>query len=376
MTPQPAQGGHGRQQIAETQRPQRVDDVGRSSGPRRLRRRGDHHLADLAARPAGDSANTTVSATSSGRLSLASGRRLVLLGAAVEERRVHARRGSAASPRRRPASSAASARVKPTTPNFDAQYAVASPTRLDAQRRGDGDDAARRGAQARQGGAHHGGGAEQVDHDDLLPLVGGDVVQRAAGVDAGGGDDGVEAAGPLGSVADRRLGGVGVGEVDDARTASAPRRSAAPVEDDGRAAGARDGRDDGGAEPGGAAGDEDVPRWTSWMSPAVRRRFGRSTARRCDQAAGRAAGEVGHDDDLAAPARASSAVSGRSVGGVVAALDPDVGAQAVAAPRRACPRRTRRRRRRSRAPRAPDPVGRGDERPVRALEPRGRTRRS
>jgi hypothetical protein len=40
----------------------------------------------------------------------------------------------------------------------------------------------------RQRGPHHSGGAQQVDRDDSLPLVGGYLTERAAGVDPGGGE--------------------------------------------------------------------------------------------------------------------------------------------------------------------------------------------
>ena len=115
----------------------------------------------------------------------------------------------------RPWVSAASARVKPTTPNLEAQYAVAS---LSARRPSvDATVTTRPRRSSRSGIAARttADRAEQVDHDDPVPVLAGHVVEAAAGVGAGAGDDGVEAAHPLRHRADRGLGGAGVGEVDE-----------------------------------------------------------------------------------------------------------------------------------------------------------------
>ena len=75
----------------------------------------------------------------------------------------------------RPPISVASARVKPTTPNLLAQYAVASRQRAQSQRGGDGDDAPAGALEVRQRGADHRRGAEQVDQHDAIPGLAVDV---------------------------------------------------------------------------------------------------------------------------------------------------------------------------------------------------------
>ena len=75
------------------------------------------------------SAKTTAAATSAGALDYRVRRRFVLLSPIVEEVGVHAARNQQCDADLTPVS-AASARVKPTTPNFEAQYAVASLTAL------------------------------------------------------------------------------------------------------------------------------------------------------------------------------------------------------------------------------------------------------
>ena len=156
-----------------------------------------------------------------------------------------------------PASSVASARVIPTTPNFDAQYAVAS-------------GSARRPSveatvtilpaallERGQRGPDDGGGAEQVDGDDLLPLGGGHVAQRAAAVRARGGHHRVDAAGAVDQRADRVFGGRGVGEVDDGGERALGRvLDGHAVDEQGAAAGGGHRGGDGAAEAGRSAGDE------------------------------------------------------------------------------------------------------------------------
>src|SRR5690606_29568347 len=91
---------------------------------------------------------------------------------------------------------------------------------------------------------------------DPLPVLGGDLLQRPARVDAGGGDDGVEAAGGAGEPVHGALGAPAVGQVGLHALEVVLRR--VPVEDEGAPAVVGDPAGDGGAEPGGAAGDEDV----------------------------------------------------------------------------------------------------------------------
>jgi hypothetical protein len=65
-----------------------------------------------------------------------------------------------------------------------------------------------------QGGAHDGGRADQVDRDDAVPRLRGDVEDVAAGVGARRGDDRVEAAVLLHDRAHRRLRLARVREID------------------------------------------------------------------------------------------------------------------------------------------------------------------
>ena len=137
----------------------------RPHGPRRLRRGGDRPARGPRT-PGGrvEREQRPPRPRSAGSLSTRVRAGLVPLVAVVEEPRPHPARDAAASRRPRPPSSAASARVKPTTPNLLAQYAVASPTapagRASRRR-------SRRGPAVRsrcgQRGADDGRGAEQVD---------------------------------------------------------------------------------------------------------------------------------------------------------------------------------------------------------------------
>ena len=146
--------------------------------------------------------------------------------------------------------------MKPTTPNLLAVYAVASPkTRCPSVE----ETVTTRGfslrAQVRHRRADGGRGAEQVDHDDAVPVGAVELLERRREVHAGGGDDGVEgAAGAVDEPRDGGLGGAGVGEVDDLVRDAVDGHA---VEGEGTAAGLADGGDGGGAEAAGGTGHED-----------------------------------------------------------------------------------------------------------------------
>ena len=92
----------------------------------------------------------------------------------------------------RPFSSAANARVKPTTPNFDAEYAVASLTAV-GKRRGDRDNPPRARFERRErGGAHDRSRAEQVDMDDAVPRLAASSAEGPGHIDAGAAHHGIE----------------------------------------------------------------------------------------------------------------------------------------------------------------------------------------
>jgi hypothetical protein len=111
-----------------------------------------------------------------------------------------------------------------------------------------------RALQVGQRGADDGRGADQVHCDDAVPVGAVDVPDVAAGVDARGGHDGVEAAVLLGDLAHGRLGAARVGEVLCAEREAV--RRPAHVEHDRRAALGLHGGGDGRAEARRAAGDD------------------------------------------------------------------------------------------------------------------------
>ena len=200
------------------------------------------------------SANSTLWATSSGRLSLASGPGLYCSSRSSKNAVCMPPGMSSVTPTS-PLSSLCSARVKPTTPNLLAQYAVASGKTRWPRVQATVTTLPPRGLEVGQRGAHHGRGAEQVDHDDLVPVVTVDVDEGAALVGAGGGEDGVEAAArAVDEALDGRLGSAGVGEVDD--LVRDPVDGDA-VEDEHAAAGVAHGGGGGGAEAAGGPGHED-----------------------------------------------------------------------------------------------------------------------
>ena len=139
----------------------------------------------------------------------------------------------------------------------------------------------RRCSSCGQGGAHDGGGAEQVDRDDAVPLGGVDVDEAPAAVDAGGGDDGVEAADLVARPRHGGLGGAGVGEVD--LDEGVPGVGGLEVEDDGGAACGDDGLGDGGAEAGRAAGDQDGARAGHGVPPVGTGSGSRRASSRVDE---------------------------------------------------------------------------------------------
>ena len=181
------------------------------------------------------------------------GRRLERLGAAVEEARAHA-----AGDEQRDAHAVAQLGGERAREADDAELARAvgggRGQRAQAERGGDGDDAAAGALERRQRGAHDGGRAEQVDHHDAVPGVGVDVEDVAARVGAGGGDHAVEAAVLLRHGAHGRLGVARAREVDLAEGEAVGGR--AEVEHDRRAAAVADRGGHGRAEPRGPAGDE------------------------------------------------------------------------------------------------------------------------
>ena len=216
---------------------------------------------------------------------------LVLLRRARRRSACACRRARASS--RRPVagqSRSASARVKPTTPNLLAQYAVASPERAQAERRGDGDDAPAGGLERRQRRADDRRGAEQVDGDHALPVPPRRRRRVAAGVGAGRGHDAVQPAVLLDHAARRRRSARGAGgEVDDlVREAVA---GCAAVEHDRRPAGAARRR------PRRRRRGPDAPPVTRTVPSSASARVGGLL----DQSGRRAARHVRHEHDAPAP---------------------------------------------------------------------------
>jgi hypothetical protein len=107
----------------------------------------------------------------------------------------------------------------------------------------------------RECGAHHGGGAEQVHRHDPLPCLGGHGAEAAGNVDAGAGDDGVDAAALVGHPTHRLLGLLAVGEVDALVGDVVGRRT--DVEHDGVVAAAGQRSGDGLAETRRTSGHDD-----------------------------------------------------------------------------------------------------------------------
>ena len=114
-----AQGGHRGEQVAQAERAQDERGAG-ALRPGGLDRRARPRARAARTRAAGRARRPPLRPRRPGRLSIASGAGWYWSVAAVEERRVHAAGHEQVTPTR-PASSAASARVKPTTPNLLAQ---------------------------------------------------------------------------------------------------------------------------------------------------------------------------------------------------------------------------------------------------------------
>ena len=222
---QPPQRGHPGEGVPEPEGAQH--EQGR---PRARGRHGqddspeDTTTSSRSSTPAGrDRANTTASATRSGSQQVGVGAGPVLLGPAVEERGAHAARHEHGD-----ADLAGGLGGQRAGEADDAELGRAVgggvADGLEPEGGGDGDDPAAAAAQVRQGGAHDDRGPDEVDLDHAGPLLDAHVLQPAARVGAGRGDqaDDVAAVG-AGLLGGRRRGGR-VGQVGPD-----PRRSRRPA---------------------------------------------------------------------------------------------------------------------------------------------------